>query len=86
MLLGISTSGRSANVIRALDAARKKGIVTLGFLGGDGGPMLECCDIAIVVPSKATDRIQEVHITLGHILMEFIETFMLEKEHIQLME
>lgn len=73
ILLGITTSGRSKNVIRALQAARIKNIITLGFLGGDGGEALQECDISFVVPSKETGRIQEVHITLGHILIEMIE-------------
>ena len=84
VLLGITTSGRSPNVIRALKAAREKGIVTLGFLGGNGGDTKEICDLAIVVPSKETDRIQEVHITAGHIMMELIEDLMLEKKYISL--
>ena len=84
VLLGITTSGRSPNVIRALKAAREKGIVTLGFLGGNGGDAKEVCDLAIVVPYQETDRIQEVHITAGHIMMELIEDLMLEKKHITL--
>lgn len=85
ILLGITTSGCSKNVINALKAARQKGIVTFGFLGGDGGEAVEECSLALVIPSKETDRIQEAHITLGHILMEFIEDLMLEKKHIELL-
>lgn len=85
VLLGITTSGRSQNVIRALKTAREKGITTLGFLGSNGGEALGVCDYTIVVPSKATDRIQEVHITAGHILMELIENLMLEKDLIKRM-
>ena len=83
VLLGITTSGRSQNVIRALKIARERHITTIGFLGNSGSPALECCDFAIVVPSSQTDRIQETHITLGHILMEFIENIMLEAGAIQ---
>jgi D-sedoheptulose 7-phosphate isomerase len=79
VLLGLTTSGRSINVIRALKAARERGIVTLGFLGGDGGQTLQECDIAIVVPAIDPNRIQEIHITLGHILMDLIEGLVIEK-------
>ena len=73
ILLGISTSGRSPNVVAALRAARESGLVTLGFLGGTGGLALAQCDIALVVPSAETGRIQEVHIAAGHALMELVE-------------
>jgi D-sedoheptulose 7-phosphate isomerase len=78
VLLGISTSGNSKNVIRALKAARIKNIITIGFLGNEGGDANKECDISFVVPSKETGRIQEVHITLGHILMEMIEDLILK--------
>src|SRR5436190_6062654 len=58
VLIAITTSGRSANVLRALERARTLGIHTVGFLGGDGGPALELCDLALVVPSATTSRIQ----------------------------
>ncbi len=83
VLLGITTSGRSANVNRALKMAQSKGIMTLGFLGGSGGEALQYCDHAFVVPSKETARIQEAHITAGHVLMELIEEMMLEKKDLQ---
>ena len=73
VLIGITTSGRSPNIVRALQAARKKGIKTIGLLGGDGGPALAECDLALVVPSKETGRIQEAHIAIGHAAMELIE-------------
>ncbi|MGE5373171.1 MAG: SIS domain-containing protein [Solirubrobacterales bacterium] len=78
VLLGISTSGKSVNVIRALMAAREIGMTALGFLGGDGGPALVACDLALVVPSAETGRIQESHITAGHALMELVEDLLLE--------
>lgn len=84
VLLGITTSGKSPNVIRALQYARKLGMKTLGFLGGTGGPALQDCDYAFVVPATDTGRIQESHITAGHALMEMIEELMLAKGHIQL--
>lgn len=73
VLLGITTSGRSPNVVKALKAARERDIRTLGFLGGTGGPALALCDLAFVVPSTNTADIQESHITAGHVLMELIE-------------
>ena len=77
VLIGITTSGNSANVIQAMLAAREKGIHVLGFLGGvgegAGGKALALCDEAFVVPAMDTGRIQEAHITAGHILVELIE-------------
>jgi D-sedoheptulose 7-phosphate isomerase len=86
ILLGITTSGRSINIIKALKAAHQKGMLTFGFLGGDGGGALKECNLALVIPSKQTDRIQEAHITAGHILMELIEDLMIEKNHVKLMD
>ena len=71
--IGISTSGNSANVLAALDAARSKGLFTIGFSGEDGGKMNNRTDILFRVPSKVTPRIQETHITLGHILCEIVD-------------
>jgi D-sedoheptulose 7-phosphate isomerase len=73
VLLGITTSGRSPNVIKAFQKAREMNIKTLGFLGCSGLPALDLCDLAFVVPSMDTGRVQEVHITAGHALMEAIE-------------
>lgn len=78
VLIGISTSGKSRNVILALETARSMGIHTAGFLGGNGGPMLPLCDVAIAVPSQETGRVQESHITIGHALMELTEELLLE--------
>lgn len=86
VLLGITTSGKSPNVIRALQYARKNGIKTMGFLGGTGGPALQDCDYAFLVPATDTGRIQESHITAGHVLMEMIEELMLAKGSICLLE
>src|SRR6185437_15464479 len=82
VLIGITTSGRSPNVIKALHAARQMGIKTLGFLGGDGGVALAECDLALVVPSTETGRIQESHIAIGHALMELVEDGLIAREHI----
>ena len=79
VLLAITTSGKSPNVLNALEAARKTGIVTLSFLGGDGGTAKALCDQSFIVPSRKTGRIQEIHITAGHALMELIEVDLLAK-------
>jgi D-sedoheptulose 7-phosphate isomerase len=82
VLLGISTSGRSPNVVRALHAARETGMVALGLLGGDGGAALAACDLALVVPSHETGRIQEVHITVGHTMLELVEELLHASGHL----
>jgi D-sedoheptulose 7-phosphate isomerase len=71
--IGISTSGNSPNVLAALDAARAKSMLTVGFTGQDGGKMNGHADVLFRVPSRMTPRIQETHITLGHILCELID-------------
>ncbi|KPL06122.1 phosphoheptose isomerase [bacterium SM23_57] len=73
VLIGISTSGTSTNVMRALEKARDLGLVTVGFLGSHLGTMKSVLDYAILIPSVETDRIQEAHITLGHILVDLVE-------------
>ena len=73
VLFAITTSGRSANVVRALAAAREMGIVTVGVLGGAGEPALAQCDHVLLVPDKETARIQECHIALGHAVLELLE-------------
>lgn len=78
-LLAITTSGNSKNIIETLKLAREKGIFTLGFLGNGGGKALSYCDLAFVVPSKITGRIQESHITAGHALLQYIEDSLLKK-------
>ena len=72
--LGISTSGNSENVNRAMRAAKEADCVTIALIGGDGCRMKESADGAIVVPSSDTPRIQEMHITIGHILCDLIDT------------
>tara|TARA_B100001093_G_scaffold283051_1_gene270435 strand:- start:716 stop:1327 length:612 start_codon:yes stop_codon:yes gene_type:complete len=84
VLLGITTSGNSDNVNRALTAARKNGIVCLGFLGSGGGSSPELCDEFFLAPSDDTARIQESHITAGHVLMELVENILLESKFITL--
>jgi D-sedoheptulose 7-phosphate isomerase len=73
VLLGLSTSGNSANVLRAVDAARELGLTSVGLLGRDGGALRTRCDQAIVVPSTTTARIQEAHILIGHTLCGLVE-------------
>ena len=73
VLVAISTSGHSRNVIRAVEAARAAGMTVIGLLGRDGGALRELCDVAIVVPSQVTARIQEAHILIGHTLCGLIE-------------
>ena len=72
VLVGISTSGNSGNIIRALDEARSMGISTIA-LAGEGGTIRDHADCTIAVPSQSTPRIQEAHILIGHILCEMIE-------------
>ena len=71
--VGLSTSGRSPNVLEGLRVARARGLVTVGFTGGHGGPMQDLCDHLIRVPSRTTARIQEVHILVGHILCQMVD-------------
>jgi len=73
VLLAISTSGNSPNVVRAVEEAHQRGLQTLGLLGKGGGRLKEMVHIALVVPSSSTQRIQEVHITIGHILCGALE-------------
>jgi len=73
VLYAISTSGNSANVIRAVEAAHKRGIETVAFTGGDGGGLAPICDLALIMPSRSTPRIQEAHMTLGHIICQIVE-------------
>lgn len=73
VLIGLSTSGNSANIVKALDEARSCQMVTIGFTGESGGKMRSLCDYLIAVPSTDTPRIQEAHITIGHLMCEMIE-------------
>ena len=72
-LLAISTSGNSANVLKAAEAARALGIRVIGLLGRDGGRIAPLCEVAIIVPSGTTARIQEAHILIGHTLCGLVE-------------
>jgi D-sedoheptulose 7-phosphate isomerase len=81
VLFGITTSGRSGNVVRALAAAREMGIVTVGLLGGSGQPALAECDLSLLVPDDETARIQECHIALGHGVLELLEDRLLARPY-----
>jgi D-sedoheptulose 7-phosphate isomerase len=70
---GISTSGNSPNVVAGLDTARALGLLTLALSGGDGGPVAAASQVALIVPSHSTPRIQEVHITIGHVLCDLVD-------------
>jgi D-sedoheptulose 7-phosphate isomerase len=78
MLVGITTSGNSSNVIQAFEAAKRKGICCVGFLGEGGGKAKEVCDLSFEVPSRNTARVQESHITAGHCVIELVEDQLLE--------
>ena len=71
--IGISTSGNSPNVVEAIEMAKVKGAKTIGLTGGNGGKLAEVADLALIVPSDSTPRIQEAHITIGHVVCELVE-------------
>lgn len=73
VLLVISTSGNSRNILRAIEVARKTNVGVIGLTGGSGGQMQNACDLCLCVPSKSTPRIQEMHITIGHTICELLE-------------
>jgi D-sedoheptulose 7-phosphate isomerase len=73
VLIGLSTSGNSANIVKAFEVAREKGVITVGFTGITGGIMHSLSDYLFNVPSSITPRIQESHITIGHIICELVE-------------
>ena len=73
ILVGLSTSGNSENILRAFEICREKGVKTIALTGADGGKMKELADLLINVPSTDTPRIQEAHITVGHIICELVE-------------
>ncbi len=73
VLIGLSTSGNSGNIINAINAAKEKGMTTIGFTGATGGKMKDVCELLLNVPSTDTPRIQESHILVGHIICELVE-------------
>ena len=76
--IGISTSGAAANVIKAIKAAKEMGLKTVGLAGRDGGELAKLVDIALVVDSQIVPRIQEVHITIGHVLCEMVDRMLFQ--------
>jgi D-sedoheptulose 7-phosphate isomerase len=79
-VIGISTTGNSANVNAAIDEARKRGALTVALSGGDGGLLAQKCDLAVVVPARVTPRVQEAHGTIIHILCGLIEQQMFGRQ------
>ncbi len=80
VLVGISTSGNSKNVVRALEQAKEQGMITVSFTGESGGQMKALSDYVINIPSNDTPRIQECHILVGHIICELVEDTLFTKE------
>ncbi|MGD0624989.1 MAG: D-sedoheptulose 7-phosphate isomerase [Thermodesulfobacteriota bacterium] len=76
--IGISTSGAAANVIKAIQVAKEMGLKTVGLAGRDGGELSKLVDIALVVDSQSVPRIQEVHITIGHVLCEMVDRMLFQ--------
>jgi len=79
VLLALSTSGNSANVLRAVETAKKRGIFTVGFTGGDGGKLADLAEMSLVVKSHTTPRIQEAHILAGHIICELVDYILFQQ-------
>ena len=79
IFVGISTSGNSENIVKALKLCKEKGIYTVGLTGGNGGKMASLCVTCIIVPSNETARIQEAHILIGHILCGIVESALFRK-------
>ena len=73
ILIGLSTSGNSANIVQAFETAREKGMITIGFTGAGGGALKERSDYLVNVPSSNTPRIQEAHMLIGHIICQLVE-------------
>ena len=78
ILVGISTSGNSTNIINAFNAARERGLMTVGFTGNGGGKMAELCDCLLDVPHSHTPLIQEVQLTIGHLLCQLTDYYLFE--------
>lgn len=79
VLIAISTSGNSSNVVKAVQKAKELGVITIGFTGEKGGLLAELCDYCLKVPSNDTPRIQECHILFGHIICEIVEEQLFKK-------
>lgn len=81
MFIGISTSGNSSNVIKAVEVAKKLGMVTVGMLGKDGGKLRGICDFEFIIEGETSDRIQEIHMTILHIIIEGVERKMFPENY-----
>ncbi|MFN3820774.1 MAG: D-sedoheptulose 7-phosphate isomerase [bacterium] len=79
ILVGISTSGKSPNVLEALKIAKEKGLKTIGFTGGNGGLMVDLCDLCFIAPAHRTPRIQEIHIAAWHLICDLVEKAIVEQ-------
>jgi len=79
VLIAISTSGNSPNVLRAVERARELGVMTLGLAGRDGGALVAATDLCLIAPHQVTARIQELHITIGHILCDLVEAALVDE-------
>jgi D-sedoheptulose 7-phosphate isomerase len=73
VVVGITTSGSSPNILRAIEAARRAGAITVGFTGNGGGPLADLCDLILMGPDGYSAIVQEVHITFGHIICDLVE-------------
>lgn len=83
LFIGISTSGNSSNVIKALEEAKKRGLFTCALLGKDGGKLKGQCDYEFIIPGKTSDRIQEIHMMILHIIIEGVERIMFPENYIE---
>lgn len=81
MFIGISTSGNSGNVIKAVEAAKKLGMKTCVLLGKDGGKLKGMCDYEFIIPGKTSDRVQEIHMMILHIIIEGVERIMFPENY-----
>ena len=81
LLVALSTSGNSENVVRAAEVAKSRGMQVFGLLGGDGGNLKQYCDVCLIVPGDTADRIQEIHIKVLHILIEHVERLMFPENY-----
>ena len=79
VLLAISTSGNSANVLKAVQSARKQGLATIGLSGGSGGKLKKACHLCLLAPEGATCRIQECHLAMEHVICDLVEGWLGKK-------
>jgi D-sedoheptulose 7-phosphate isomerase len=81
VVIGLSTSGNSANVIKAMEVAKEKGAITVALIGKDGGKMKGCYDYEWIIPGKTSDRIQEIHMMILHIIIEGVERILFPENY-----